>query len=182
MGSAAPAPLQHDPRSQRPSICGPDEVQQPYPIYMKGAVQHGFKRGSKDLGCPTANLPDEAIAPSASMLETGVHFGYARVLMGSEQDREEERAQQALPMVMSIGWNPYYRNEKRTAEVHILHIFKHDFYGCELRIVMLGYIRPEYNYTSVETLIQDIETDKAVTLTSLERPAYEKYLKDPFFT
>ena len=151
-----------------------------------------------------ANLPDEAIAPSASMLETGVHFGYARVLMGSEQDREEERAQQALPMVMSIGWNPYYRNEKRTAvsypvsvdkcllkfavcgcdiqEVHILHIFKHDFYGCELRIVMLGYIRPEYNYTSVETLIQDIETDKAVTLTSLERPAYEKYLKDPFFT
>lgn len=52
--SRSPPPaLQHDPRVDRPSICGPDEVASPYPIYMKGPVQHGFKRGSKDLGCPT---------------------------------------------------------------------------------------------------------------------------------
>ena len=66
-------------------------------------------------------------------------------------------------------------------EVHILHSYKHDFYGKELRIAMLGYIRPEYNYTSVESLIQDIEMDKKVTTESLRRPAYEAYLTNTFF-
>jgi riboflavin kinase len=59
----------------------------------------------------TANLPEEAIAPHLDALETGVHFGYARVCLGSEAGK----ADQVLPMVMSIGWNPYYKNEKRTA-------------------------------------------------------------------
>lgn len=54
--TAPPTPIQHDPRIDRPSICGADEVEPPYPIYMKGPVQHGFKRGSKDLGCPTGTL------------------------------------------------------------------------------------------------------------------------------
>lgn len=66
-------------------------------------------------------------------------------------------------------------------EVHVLHDFGNDFYGKELRIVMLGFIRPEYNYTSLESLIDDIETDKAVAKRSVERPAYQKFLKDPFF-
>ena len=48
-----PTPVQHNPQLTRPLICGPDEVESPYPVYMKGPVQHGFKRGSKDLGCPT---------------------------------------------------------------------------------------------------------------------------------
>jgi len=54
--TAPPTPMQHDPRVDRPSICGADEVEPPYPIYMKGPVQHGFKRGSKDLGCPTGTF------------------------------------------------------------------------------------------------------------------------------
>lgn len=66
-------------------------------------------------------------------------------------------------------------------EVHILHKFEDDFYGKELRIAMLGFIRPEYNYTSLESLINDIETDKAVSLKSLDRPGYTKYIEDPFF-
>lgn len=56
MDTRPPTPLDHDPRFDRPAICGPDEVETPYPVYMKGAVQHGFKRGSKDLGCPTGEL------------------------------------------------------------------------------------------------------------------------------
>ena len=66
-------------------------------------------------------------------------------------------------------------------EVHVLHNFHDDFYGKELRIAMLGYIRPEYNYTSLDALINDIETDKAVTLKSLDRPGYQTFLQDPFF-
>ena len=33
-------------------------------------------------------------------------------------------------------------------EVHILHEFQTDFYGYELKALVLGYIRPELNYTS----------------------------------
>ena len=67
-------------------------------------------------------------------------------------------------------------------EVHVLHDFgSDDFYGKELRIVMLGFIRPEYNYTSLESLIDDIETDKSVARRSVERPAYRKFTEDPFF-
>lgn len=34
-------------------------------------------------------------------------------------------------------------------EVHILHDFASDFYGLEIRVVVLGYVRPEYNYDSM---------------------------------
>ena len=39
-----------------------------------------------------------------------MHYGYARVLLD-----DDSKAATVLPMVMSIGWNPYYKNEKRTA-------------------------------------------------------------------
>jgi riboflavin kinase len=34
-------------------------------------------------------------------------------------------------------------------EVHVLHDYPSDFYGKELRVVVLGYVRPEYNYASM---------------------------------
>lgn len=85
-----------------------------------------------------------------------------------------------FPMVMSVGWNPYYQNTAKTAEVHIMHQFPRDFYGLETRVVVLGYIRPEYNYVSVEALKDDIETDKKVAINSLARPHYQDYGTDPF--
>lgn len=33
-------------------------------------------------------------------------------------------------------------------EIHIMHDFSSDFYGHEMRAVVLGYIRPELDYTS----------------------------------
>jgi riboflavin kinase len=40
-------------RSERPQIVGPDVPGPPFPIALSGAVQRGFGRGGKDLGCPT---------------------------------------------------------------------------------------------------------------------------------
>ena len=40
-------------RKLRPDIAGPEIPQSPFPIYLSGAVQKGFGRGGKDLGCPT---------------------------------------------------------------------------------------------------------------------------------
>ena len=37
----------------RPMMVGPDAPESPYPIALTGAVQKGFGRGGKDLGCPT---------------------------------------------------------------------------------------------------------------------------------
>ncbi|KAI0068989.1 riboflavin kinase [Artomyces pyxidatus] len=170
------APLRTDTsRKARPDIAGPDTVQPPYPIFLSGAVQRGFGRGGKDLGCPTANLPDESISPMSSVCETGVYFGFAQV---SGVDGDEAKVH---PMVMSLGWNPFYKNERLTAEIHIMYDFSSDFYGHNMQALVLGYIRPELDYVSREALIEDIETDKRVALNSLARPAYDKFASDPHF-
>ena len=39
---------------------------------------------------------------------------------------------------------------------------------------MLGYIRPEYDYVSKESLIEDIMKDCDVARKSLDRPAYRR--------
>jgi riboflavin kinase len=78
-----------------------------------------------------------------------------------------------------------------------MHDFKSDFYGHDMQAVILGYIRPELDYTSkgsnllrafgqnhvdihrAEALIEDINTDKCVALKSLSREAYMKFGVDP---
>lgn len=72
--------------SQRPQVCGPHAPERPYPIYLRGNVEKGFGRGSKDLGCPTANLPSRVVEPGSSLSRTGVYFGYARVLPQDPDD------------------------------------------------------------------------------------------------
>lgn len=79
-----------------------------------------------------------------------------------------------------------------------MHEFKADFYGHDMYAVVLGYIRPQLDYTSrgqhftpllerswltslglSEALIEDIDTDKRVALNSLSREAYMKFGVDP---
>ena len=56
-------------------------------------------------------------------------------------------------MVMSIGYNPYFKNTVRTAEVHVLQQFDEPFYDEEMRLAVLVYVRPEKDYPSIEALI-----------------------------
>ncbi|KAK7470898.1 riboflavin kinase [Stygiomarasmius scandens] len=168
-------------RLTRPQIVGPDTPEPPFPIRLGGPVQRGFGRGGKDLGCPTANLPDESIDTISSKAKTGVYYGYAQVLPPKEGNELSEEDLKVHPMAMSLGWNPFYKNERMTAEIHIMHEFKADFYGYDMRVVVLGYIRPELDYTSREALIEDIEIDKTVALRSLDRPDYKKFSTDEYF-
>ncbi|KDR83376.1 hypothetical protein GALMADRAFT_235477 [Galerina marginata CBS 339.88] len=169
-------------RASRPKVVGPDAPEPPFPISLAGPVQKGFGRGGKDLGCPTANLPDESITAMSSVAKTGVYYGYAQVVP-PEESKPKFRPQdlKVLPMVMSLGRNPFYKNKMLTAEIHIMHEFETDFYGHEMRAIVLGYIRPELDYVSREGLIEDIEIDKRVGLNCLQRQAYQTYAKDAHF-
>ncbi|KAH6915401.1 riboflavin kinase [Coprinopsis sp. MPI-PUGE-AT-0042] len=177
----------HSFRVSRPELVGPEVPEEPFPILLEGKVQHGFGRGGKDLGCPTANLPDESITPIASVAKTGVYYGYAQVIpptpaaSNGAEPSPGKIDTRVLPMVMSMGWNPFYKNKSLTAEIHVLHNFERDFYGYDMKAIVLGYIRPELDYTSREALIADIDFDKKVALNCLQRPAYQAYAKDAHF-
>jgi len=125
----------------------------------------------------------------ADVTPPGVYFGYAQISAHRSDDQVDgpssgtldEEQTRVHPMVMSLGWNPFYRNQKLTAEIHIMHPFDADFYGHEMKAIVLGYIRPELDYTSRDDLIEDIETDKRVALRSLVRSPYQKFAQDKHF-
>ncbi|KAF2117267.1 riboflavin kinase [Lophiotrema nucula] len=89
-----------------------------------------------------------------------------------------EKKLKIYPTVLSIGYNPYYKNTQRSIEIHILHTFREDFYGATLSLVILGFIRPEYDYVSKEALVEDIREDIRVSQRSLDREAYREFEKD----
>ena len=66
-------------------------------------------------------------------------------------------------------------------EVHIIHTFPSDFYGIELRVIVLGFIRPEKDYSSVDALIKDIHIDIEAAKRSLQREAYLTFKDNDFF-
>ncbi|XP_014798149.1 PREDICTED: riboflavin kinase-like [Calidris pugnax] len=84
-------------------------------------------------------------------------------------------------MVLSIGWNPFYKNIKKSVETHIIHTFKEDFYGEILSIVIIGYIRPEKNFDSLEALISAIQEDIEEAKRQLDLPEHLKLKEDNFF-
>ena len=53
-----------------------------------------------------------------------------------------------------------------------MHAFAHDFYGARMNLLICGFIRPEYDYVSKESLIEDINVDIEVAKRSLERESY----------
>ena len=69
----------------------------------------------QDLGIPTANVDSSSLGETLAEAVTGIYAGWASV--GS--------AMEVYPMVMSIGWNPFYGNKEKTAEPWILHHFEH---------------------------------------------------------
>ena len=118
------------------------------PHFSRGEIVKGFGRGSTELGFPTANFPQQVIDQLPEELVGGIYFGFAQVDNGPVHD-----------MVMSIGWNPFYNNEKRAMETHIIHKFDGDLYGKTLSAILVGFLRPEANFESLEKLIEEINSD-----------------------
>uniref|UniRef100_A0A8C9FGU8 Riboflavin kinase n=1 Tax=Pavo cristatus TaxID=9049 RepID=A0A8C9FGU8_PAVCR len=139
------------------------------PYFCRGEVVKGFGRGSRELGVPTANFSEQVVESFPSDIPTGIYYGWASVGNGDVHK-----------MVLSIGWNPFYKNIKKSVETHIINTFKEDFYGEILSIVITGYIRSEKNFNSLETLISAIQEDIEEAKRQLDSPEHLK-LKDNFF-
>ncbi|KAL6714510.1 riboflavin kinase [Lecanora helva] len=154
---------------------GPSSPQSPFPLRLSGPIIKGFGRGSAELGIPTANIPIAGLSVGGNEgLESGVYYGWAGVDVDDAGRRVEGGEGKVWAMVMSVGWNPFYKNKVRSVEVHILHKFDQDFYGARMNLLICGFIRPEYDYVSKESLVEDINVDIEVAKKSLEREAYLK--------
>ena len=137
-----------------------------HPVVLTGPVIHGFGRGSKLLGCPTANIDYKLLGEKLRVLKNGIYFGWAQ-LAGEGP---------AYGMVTSVGWNPTFTNQHKSIEPHILHTFDTDFYDVQISVVLCGYIRPEIAFESLDALIVCIEKDKDISRMALASGKYE-YLK-----
>jgi FAD synthase len=62
-------------------------------------------------------------------------------------------------MVMSYGNNDFYKNESKSAEVHIYDRLFDDFYGSQIDIQIEGYIRAQSDFPNVQALIRQIHND-----------------------
>ncbi len=92
------------------------------PIELTSEIVHGFGRGGKKLGIPTANLDmTPEIQEKLADFVSGVYYGLAEFMPSPqvEKTNEELELSKKHPMVMSIGFNPYFNNKYKTA-VNIL--------------------------------------------------------------
>ena len=63
----------------------------------------------------------------------------------------------------------------RSVEVHVMHDFAGcDFYGAQMRLLIVGYVRPELDYVSREALVEDINTDIRVAERSMAREGWRE--------
>jgi riboflavin kinase len=111
-----------------------------YPILLRAKVVHGFKRGSKELGIPTANLCMEELGDLGEDLNTGIYYGWT-VLRGV-----------VYMSVVSVGWNPFYKNVKKTIEAHLLESLD-DFYDETIEVHLNGYLRQECTFNNLGLFI-----------------------------
>ncbi|NWR49804.1 RIFK kinase, partial [Regulus satrapa] len=120
----------------------------------------------------TANFSEQVVESFPSDIPTGIYYGWACVGNGDVHK-----------MVLSIGWNPFYKNIKKSV-VRIFAfcgIFNEDFYGETLSIVITGYIRPEKNFDSLDALISAIQEDIEEAKRQLDLPEHLKLKEDNFF-
>jgi len=112
------------PDTPRDPVAGPDAgPESPYPVRLSGPVIKGFGRGSKDLGIPTANIPADNLSEEHPELTSGVYYGVVALdpqNLTQENGAEKSTSATILPAVLSIGYNPFYKNTVRSVEIHIM--------------------------------------------------------------
>lgn len=120
-----------------------------YPFFVCGKVEHGKEIG-RTIGIPTINVlpPKEKLLPPF-----GVYV--SKVLM----DGKEYQG------VTNVGRKPTIAGENPVGvETHILNV-KEDFYGKDVKVEFLKFVRKEQKFDSVELLKQQMQRDIATAET-----------------
>lgn len=138
---------------------------------LKGKVVGGFKRGSKQLGFPTANLDPAAFRSTLVNVPRGVYIGWAQIEGGP-----------VYPTVLSLGLNPHFQTKEETVEAYILHEFEHDFYDQSMQLLIFAFIRPSYAFTSLQELIDWIQNDVEITKRVTQEPQWQCLRDDTLFS
>jgi riboflavin kinase/FMN adenylyltransferase len=115
------------------------------PYHLAGVVVRGDARG-KSLGFPTANL---AIDPAKLLPGNGVYAVRARL---------DGTSSALWAGVASMGVRPVFQGTDRRFEVHLLDVSS-DLYGVTLHVAMIGWLREERQFESVEALIAQMSRD-----------------------
>lgn len=119
-----------------------------YDYEMNGKVVHGFGRGGKKLGYPTANIE---VSNDTFLLKNGVYI--------VEMDVDGAW----IPGMASIGFNPTFNDVKKiTIEVHLLD-FNEDIYDKVVKVKWLYYLRDELKFDSLEALMVQLKEDELMT-------------------
>jgi FAD synthetase len=132
------------------------------PITLSGKIIKGYQRG-KEIGTPTANIgQDKTNKFIINSLDEGVYYGKCSINSTEYKDK-------IYNMVMSVGKNIHFNQDNKTVEIHILNKFEKDFYGNELGLNILGYIRPMEKFNSLEELKNAIDRDINICRFYLDR-------------
>ena len=127
---------------------------------LAGPVSQGFGRGSRKLGIPTANLPCSLFQQALAELPCGVYVGWARV-----RGRVHK-------CVCNVGFSPTFagqENPEKIVEAHIIDTaFESDFYGESMGLLLLGFIREERKFGSLDELLATIKADIATASRALK--------------
>jgi riboflavin kinase/FMN adenylyltransferase len=124
-----------------------------YAYMLSGTVEKG-KRLGRNLGFPTANLKvsaDYKLIPSS-----GVYV--VRCQIGGKQYHG----------MMNIGTNPTVDGTRQHIEIHFFE-YQGDLYGASLEVALLGRIRDEQKFDSLEELKIQLEKDKAHALKAIRK-------------
>jgi len=133
-------------------------------ILLQGEVTTGYGRGSKKLGVPTANLPHFDDDLLRAQLARGVYFGWGRIY-GSDS---------ILSCVANIGVSPTFAGQENPVNIVEAHFLDYDqggdFYNKDIRLALVGFLRPEVKFKSLDELVAQINRDIETTRTACSPP------------
>ena len=115
-----------------------------YNFFISGSVIRGDGIGKK-IGFPTANISiedDEKILPGNGVYACKVEF--------------EDTINSGM---LNIGYRPTVDGKERRIEIHIFGI-NYDFYGKNLKIIIIKKIRDEIKFNSLDELKDQLKKDK----------------------
>ena len=126
------------------------------PWFVSGEVIHGEKRG-REFGFPTANI---RLDPAC-----GLKHGIYAVRMAVGHKRYEG--------VASFGIRPMFDAGAPLLEVFLFD-FNGDLYGASVDVAIVGWIRPELKFASIDDLKRHMVADAAQARDTLKRagPAF----------